>query len=382
MKGSLKLPSIGLDMWFDIEFTPAHIRIAGNIKNAIAITVNNNRLFALTRASDRNRGPKLDLTIDTHSPPKCYCSGEIYLLGLSASAQFEMTDSGIEFHETISAWMSGFKVDFAIDYTYYLDLSASCILKLDIPSFKCGVVTIHRMDAVKFSASLATKVYWEPITWNMSIIGTINLGKWDLGRIGPFNLGADLSDFGKVANYLVGQIKDGIAALIRDKVLNRLKKGLNLVINELKSAGFLAKNTAELLVKEFNQDLDEVTKQVGEVFNLGKEEMAKIMKELGASAEQVGRFFKDNYNMAAKSIAQLLKQAGYGVKDIGSALKNVFGLTAKQAANLLKQLGYSVDDVGNVLKNVFGLASSQVASILKDAGYALNEVKRSEDYPS
>ncbi|KDR67525.1 hypothetical protein GALMADRAFT_231959 [Galerina marginata CBS 339.88] len=376
MKGSLKLPSIGLDMWFDIEFTPAHIRIAGDIKNAITITVNNNRLFALTRASDRNRGPTMDLTIDTHSPPKCYSSGEIYLLGLSASAQFEMTDSGIEFHETISAWMSGFKIDFAIDYTYYLDLAATCILKLDIPSFKCGVVTIPRMDAVKFSASLATKVYWDPITWNLSIAGTMNLGKWNLGEIGPFNLGADLSDFGKVANYLVNQIKDGIAALISDKVLGGLKKGLKVAVDELKAAGLLAKNTAELLVKEFKQDIDEVTKQVGEVFELGKEEMAKIMKELGSTAEQIGRFFKDTYSVAAKNITQILKQVGYAVEDVGRTLKNVYGIAANEVSDILKQAGYAADDVGRTLKDVYGVASKEVATLLKQAGYAVDDVGR------
>ena len=289
MKGSLKLPGLGWDVFFDIEISLKGIRIAGDIKNSITIIVDNNCLFALTHATDKNRGPTMDLTINTTSPPhNCYFSGEIYLLGLSASAQFELSDTGMEFHETMS-WLGGFKIDFVMDYKLYLNLSASCILDLAIPPFKVGAVPIPNVEVLKFSASLSTAVRWDHIEWQMSMVGQMDLAQWDMGKIGPFTLDPDLSDFQKISKYLVNQIMDGFSDLFKGKISERLEEGVKEAVNDLKAVGLLAAKTTELLVKEFDLDLEEVIQEVGKTFELEKAEIAKIMKDLGATAEQVGR---------------------------------------------------------------------------------------------
>ena len=54
-------------VFFDIEVSLKGICIAGNIKNSITIIVDNNRLFALTHASDKNRGPTNNKTCTCHA---------------------------------------------------------------------------------------------------------------------------------------------------------------------------------------------------------------------------------------------------------------------------------------------------------------------------
>ena len=54
-------------MFFDIEVSLKGICIAGNIKNSITIIVDNNRLFALTHTSDKNRGPTNNKTRTCHA---------------------------------------------------------------------------------------------------------------------------------------------------------------------------------------------------------------------------------------------------------------------------------------------------------------------------
>ncbi|KIL57324.1 hypothetical protein M378DRAFT_395566 [Amanita muscaria Koide BX008] len=376
LKGSLNLPSVHFEASFDIEISPSRIHVDGHIKNAITVTIDNTRLFALTHASDSNRGPSLDLTIERDTPPNCYFSGEIYLLGLSAAAQFELSDDGMQFHETISAWLAGVKIDFVINTAIYLDFSASCTLDLSLPPFKIGKVDIPHIKVVKFAASLATQVHWTPITWELVVSGKMSLVDWDMGQAGPFTLGPDLSDFTKITNYLVDHVKDRFNSLFKDKVAEILAEGLKEVVNELKNVGLAAEKTTELLVKEFDCDLKEVIKQVGEIFELEKEEMAKIMKDLGTTAEKVARILKDAYSVTANSLAQILKQAGYAVDDVGRTLKDVYGIASNEIAQILKQAGYTVDDVGRVLRDVYGVTSTEIASILKQAGYTVDDIGR------
>ena len=154
----------------------------------------------------------------------------------------------MEFHETMS-WLSGFKIDFVMDYRLYLNLSASCILDLDIPPFEVGAVSIPNVEVLKFSASLSTAVRWDHIKWQMSMVGKMDLAQWDMGKIGPFTLDPDLSDFQKISNYLVNQIMDGFSDLFKGKILERLEEGVKEAVNDLKAVGLLAAKTTELFVK-------------------------------------------------------------------------------------------------------------------------------------
>ena len=154
----------------------------------------------------------------------------------------------MEFHETMS-WLSGFKIDFVMDYRLYLNLSASCILDLDIPPFEVGAVSIPNVEVLKFSASLSTAVRWDHIKWQMNMVGQMDFAQWDMGKIGPFTLDPDLSDFEKICKYLINQIMDGFSDLFKSKISERLEEGVKEAVNDLKAVGLLAAKTTELFVK-------------------------------------------------------------------------------------------------------------------------------------
>lgn len=288
LKGCLNLPSLGFQTSFDIEICLSHIHVDGHIKNAITVIVDNTLLFALASASDPNRGPSLELTIKYTSPPYCYFSGNIYLLGMSSAGQFQLSDKGMQFHGAMSYEQSAVQVDAVINSTTYLDLSASCTLDLSMPPFTVGAVNIPYIKIVKFAASLTTRVSWV-ITWELKVAGKLKLVDLDLGEVGPFTVGADCPNLSKIADYVVNQIKEGFGSRFRSDIEKILAEGVKEAVMALKSVGLEAFKTAELLVEEIGCDIEEVMKHVKEIFGLKGEDLANIMKDLEETATEVAR---------------------------------------------------------------------------------------------
>lgn len=289
LKGDLKLPCLDFEAFFEINIAPLLVHISGHIKDAIAVEIGNVRLFALTNTSDANRGPTLDLNLETTSIPTCHSSGTLFVLGLSSSVEMDLYDDGFKYDNTITTPTSTASIKFAITKTY-LDLYIARGFELSIPSIKIGITPIPKINIVKFDASFSTKVNWSGVAWNLKVMGHAKVGDLDLGTIGPITIDASLSDFEKIAEWLVNWISQELGDLLKNVIRDKLlSEGLQAVIEVLKTIGLGFEDTVNLLTKEFGYGLDTVTKEAVKVFDLTIAEAGQFLKNLGHGAEEIAR---------------------------------------------------------------------------------------------
>lgn len=292
LKGSLKLPSIGFDASFDIDIDNSGADIIGDIKHPIEVTIDDRQLFALTAANDSKRGPSINLSTSSLQKKDCSLSGQIYLLGLSSSADFDLSETSLTYHGTISDFL---KISFDIDKTH-LDLSASCTLNISIPSFEVATVSIPRLDTVKFAASLTTKVQWGKVSWDLTVTGnTVNLVGWDLVAR-TFIVHANLSDFTEITSYLEKQFGQNFVDFFDEQVRSILQmKSITDVVDDFKHLGLSAEKVSELLVNGYKCVPGDVIKEVVDVFELDQHAAIKLAKNLGANVGDAARSGDNSY---------------------------------------------------------------------------------------